>query len=85
MRPLFVAAALCLFATGAEALEVWLASSENCNSCAIYDRVAQQRGYGSALRGVDGQRIPILSIFKNTLASDVLAQLPPGEGPGSPN
>jgi hypothetical protein len=77
---------LSLLASSAEALEVWLASSENCNSCALYERVAQQRGYGSALRYADGanSRIPILAIFKSTLAQDMLAQLPPGEGPANP-
>jgi hypothetical protein len=76
-----------LFAGSAQALEVWLASSESCNSCAIFERVAQQRGYGSALRYADGSgsnRIPILSIFKSALAEDVLAQLPPDVGPASP-
>src|SRR6185295_3107948 len=73
----------------AQALEIWLASSENCNSCALYERVAQQRGYGSALRYADGtpgnSRIPILAIFKSALAQDMLAQLPPDVGPSNPN
>ncbi len=87
MRWVMTGVVLCALASSAEALEVWLASSENCNSCALYERVAQQRGYGSALRYADGgnSRIPILAIGKNVLAQDMLAQLPPGEGPDSPN
>jgi hypothetical protein len=73
-------------AGNANALEVWLASSENCNSCALYERAAQMRGYGRALRYADGSglTIPILSIGKNVLAADVLSQLPEDEGPNSP-
>jgi hypothetical protein len=92
MRFALAGALLCLLASSAQALEIWLASSENCNSCAIYERVAQQRGYGSALRYADGSgntpgnsRIPILSIFKSALAADVLAQLPPDVGPSNPS
>jgi hypothetical protein len=83
----WVCIGVCLLAQSANALEVWLASSENCNSCALYERVAQQRGYGSALRYADGgnSRIPILAIGKNVLAQDMLAQLPPGEGPANPS
>ena len=83
----WVVVVLSLLAGSAEALEVWLASSDNCNSCALYERVAQQRGYGSALRYPDAgnSRIPILAIGKNVLAQDMLAQLPPGEGPDSPS
>ena len=87
MRWVMAAVVLFLLASSAEALEIWLASSESCNSCALYDRVAQQRGYGSALRYADAanSRIPILAIGKNVLAQDMLAQLPPGEGPDSPS
>jgi hypothetical protein len=87
MRLGFACVLVCLLAQSANALEVWLASSENCNSCALYERVAQQRGYGSALRYADSgnSRIPILAIGKNVLAQDMLAQLPPGEGPDNPN
>ena len=87
MRWVMTAVVFSLLASSAEALEVWLASSENCNSCALYDRVAQQRGYGSALRYADAanSRIPILAIGKNVLAQDMLAQLPPGEGPDNAN
>jgi hypothetical protein len=72
-------------AGSADALEVWLASTQNCNSCAIYERAAQQRGYGRALRYADGSglTIPILSIDKNVLAADVAAQLPEALGPKS--
>jgi hypothetical protein len=71
---------------GAQALEVWLASTERCNSCALYERAAQRHGYGRALRYADrgGLTIPILSIDKGVLAEDVLAQLPPEEGPENP-
>ncbi len=75
------------FSASAHALEIWLASTERCNSCAIYERAAQQRGYGRALRygrGGGGVTIPILSIDKGALAADVLAQLPAGEGPSAP-
>ncbi len=87
MRWVMVAVVFCGLAGSAEALEVWLASSESCNSCALYERVAQQRGYGSALRYADAgnSRIPILAIGKNVLAQDMLAQLPPGEGPDNPS
>jgi hypothetical protein len=87
MRWVMAGILFCVFASSAEALEVWLASSENCNSCALYERVAQQRGYDSALRYSDSgnARIPILAISKNALTQDILAQLPPGEGPDNPN
>ena len=87
MRWVMAGIVSCVLASSAEALEVWLASSENCNSCALYERVAQQRGYGSALRYADAanSRIPILAIGKNVLARDMLAQLPPGEGPDNPS
>ena len=87
MRWVMTGVVFCLLAGSAEALEVWLASSENCNRCALYQRAAQQRGYGSALRYVDGNgntRIPILSIFKSALADDLLAQLRPDVGPSNP-
>jgi hypothetical protein len=75
-----------LLAGSADALEVWLASTQNCNSCALYERVAQQRGYGRALRYADGSglTVPILSIDKNVLAADVAAQLPDDVGPKNP-
>ncbi|HEX5048319.1 MAG TPA: hypothetical protein VFX89_14470, partial [Gammaproteobacteria bacterium] len=88
MRQWVALAALWLFTQSAQALEVWLASSpETCNSCAIYRQVAQQRGYGRALQYADGAglTIPILTIFKGVLAADVIAQLPEGLGPKSPN
>src|SRR6185369_3606171 len=87
MRWLMAGVVLCGLASSADALEIWLASSENCNSCALYERVAQQRGYGSALRYADpaNARIPILAIFKSALAQDMLAQLPRDVGPSSPN
>ena len=83
MRFVLASIVLSLLAVRADALEVWLASSEQCNSCAIYQRAAQARGYGRALRYADGSglTIPILSIDKSVLASDVLAQLPEAEGP----
>ncbi len=68
-------------------VEIWLASSEQCNSCALYERAAQRHGYGRTLTYSDrgGMTIPILRVGKNVLAADVLAQLPPGEGPDSPS
>jgi hypothetical protein len=74
-----------LLAAGAQALEVWLASTPSCNSCDLYQRAAQARGYGRALRYSDGGglTIPILSIDKGVLASDVLSQLPEDLGPRS--
>jgi hypothetical protein len=77
---------LASFAGRANALEIWLASTVDCNSCALYERAAQQRGYGRALRYADGSglAIPILSIDKNVLAADVAAQLPEELGPKSP-
>jgi hypothetical protein len=86
MRLALAGILLSLLANHVEALEVWLASSENCNRCALYERAAQQRGYGRALRYADrgGLTIPILKIFKSALADDVLVQLPPDVGPSNP-
>ena len=86
MRLLPLGIVLGLLAGSADALEIWLASTENCNSCALYERAAQQRGYGRALRYADGSglTIPILSTTKNVLAADVAAQLPEDLGPKSP-
>jgi hypothetical protein len=87
MRMRVLAIALGAFAAQAQALEVWLASTESCNSCAIYERAVQARGYGWALRYPDrgGLTIPILSIDKHVLAADVASQLPDDLGPRSPN
>jgi hypothetical protein len=79
--------ALLSFSSSAHALEIWLASTERCNSCAIYERAAQQRGYGRALRygqGGAARTIPILAIDKQVLASDIASQLPDAVGPKSP-
>jgi hypothetical protein len=76
------------FPGSAHALEIWLARTERCNSCAIYERAAQQRGYGRVLRygsGGGSVTLPILSIDKSALAADVLAQLPAGVGPSAPS
>jgi len=85
LRALAVAAfiALVSHAGNVRALEVWLASTQSCNSCDLYQRAAQSRGYGRALRYADGAglTIPILSIDKSALASDLLAQLPEDIGP----
>jgi hypothetical protein len=87
MRALALAACVVLgsLAGSARALEVWLASTQSCNSCDLYQRAAQARGYGRALRYADGAglTIPILSIDKSALASDVLAQVPADIGPRS--
>jgi hypothetical protein len=81
----FAWVALGSLAGSARALEVWLASTQSCNSCDVYQRAAQARGYGRALRYADGGglTIPILSIDKGVLASDVLSQLPADIGPQS--
>jgi len=73
------------FAQSAHALEVWLASTQSCNSCELYQRAAQTRGYGRTLRYADGAglTIPILSIDKGVLAADVVSQLPADIGPQS--
>jgi hypothetical protein len=86
MRVVLVGIVFSLLANSVEALEVWLASSESCNRCGLYDRAAQQRGYGRALQYPDrgGLTIPILKIFKSALADDVLAQLPADIGPSNP-
>ena len=68
----------------AHALEIWLASTERCNSCAIYERAAQQRGYGRALRygsGGGALTIPILSIDKSVLAADIAEPAARGRRP----
>jgi hypothetical protein len=87
LRALAFAACIVLgsVAGSARALEVWLASTQSCNSCDLYQRAAQAHGYGRALRYSDGAglTIPILSIDKSALASDVLAQVPADIGPRS--
>jgi hypothetical protein len=87
LRALALAACVAVgsLASSAHALEVWLASTQSCNSCDLYQRAAQSRGYGRALHYTDrgGLTIPILSIDKSALASDVLAQLPADIGPSS--
>jgi hypothetical protein len=88
MRFALVSLALCLTAGSAHALEIFLASTERCNSCALYDRAAQQRGYGRVLRydgGTGTTIVPILKIDKGVLAEDVASQLPEAEGPKNPN
>ncbi len=78
---------LLALANSAQALEIWLASTADCNACTIWRRAAQAHGYGRALHYSDGAglTIPILSIDKHVLAADVLAQLPADIGPKSPN
>jgi len=87
VRILFVVVWLVIgsFAQSAHSLEVWLASTQSCNSCDLYQRAAQMRGYGRALRYADGAglTIPILAIDKSVLASDVVSQLPADVGPQS--
>ena len=85
-RAAVVLTALAAFAPSASALEVWLASTDRCNSCALYQRAAQARGYGRALQYSDGSglTIPILSVDKNVLPADVLAQLSLEDGPDNP-
>src|SRR5262245_39859616 len=86
MRLAIVSLALCLAAGNAHALEIFLATKDRCNSCAVYERGAQQGGYGRLLRygrGADAQRISIRQIDKNRIAEDVLSQLPEAEGPKS--
>jgi hypothetical protein len=88
MRLSIASLALSMISQSADALEIWLASTERCNSCAIYERAAQLRGYGRALRHGSGGgaiTIPILSIDKSALAADIIAQLPADEGPSDPN
>jgi len=82
---LFAWVALGSLAGRAHALEIWLASTQSCNSCDLYQSAAQTRGYGRALRYADGAglTIPILSIDKAVLASDVVSQLPTDVGPRS--
>lgn len=87
MRSLIVLFALALVSGRALALEIWLACTERCNTCGIYERVAQQRGYGDVLHygtGNDVQRIPIRSVDKSALAPEVIAQLPEHIGPKNP-
>ena len=67
MRYWVVLIALCSLSRSVSALEIWLASTERCNSCALYERAAQQRGYGRALHHGSGSAaltIPILAIDK---------------------
>lgn len=86
MRILVLSVVVGLVAGSANALEVWLASTDDCNTCAIYQRVARARGYGRMLHYADrgGLTIPILSVDKRVLAADIVSQLPPDEGPESP-
>jgi hypothetical protein len=66
----------------AHALELWLARGFECTSCTLYQRAADTRGYGFALHHA-GRDIPILSIDKNIIATDILAQIPENIGPES--
>lgn len=84
MRWAIAAAWLAVLCTRADALEIWLARDAQCTSCLIYQRAAQQRGYGAVLRHA-GQDLPILWVDKPVLADDVLAQLPADVGPESPH
>src|SRR4030095_12381659 len=86
MRWVMAGIVACVLASSAEALEVWLASTENCNSCALYERVAQQRGYGSALRYADPHhsRVPSPGNGKNGPGEGQPGPLPEGGGPGRP-
>jgi hypothetical protein len=81
----FAALAALILPGSAHALELWLASFEGCADCALYERAAQQRGYGWALERPEqgGLTIPILRIGKGVLASDILSQLPEDVGPSS--
>jgi hypothetical protein len=95
MRCYNLAAALILLsqASGTQAeLEIWLASTLNCNSCAcnscaIFSEVAQRRGYGDVLRydhsGTELD-IPIRQVDKRDLDTAILGQLSDGDGPHGP-
>ena len=68
-------------------VEVWLASTNACNSCGIYDRVAARRGYAEVLSYAhDGQtlHLPIRRVDKKTLSPAILGQLSGNSGPASP-
>lgn len=67
-------------------LEMWLASSDSCNSCAIFEDLALLRGYGDELvyRHEGEQiRIPIRRVKKSAIPPELLAQLSDNSGPSS--
>lgn len=67
-------------------MEIWLASSESCNSCTIFEELAQRRGYGDELvyhNNRDQIRIPIRRVRKSALPPGLLAQLSGNSGPSS--
>jgi hypothetical protein len=66
------------------AIEVWLASSEKCNSCEIFAEVAKQRGYRETLTYEHRGRalvIPIKRVRKEALPQKLLDQLKGDAGP----
>lgn len=80
-RALLAAAlALGLVETPRAEMEIWLAHTDRCNACALFDRAAERRGYGETLTYDDRGRvldIPIRSVAKGTLGADLIAQLSP--------
>lgn len=79
LRSAFTVALLSLVARNAAALEIWLAHTPECNSCAVYARVAERRDYDDALHYRDGDServIPIRDVAKSALSPDILRQLP---------
>ncbi len=68
-------------------LEIWLASTRRCNTCALYEQVAERRGYGDTLAYEHNGRqlrIPIRRVDKGALRPAIAAQLVGDAGPRSP-
>jgi hypothetical protein len=67
-------------------LEIWLASTDRCNSCEIFEEAARRRGYGDTLtyvRGGERLEIPIKRVSKSALPPRIAAQLIGDAGPRS--
>lgn len=82
-----VLASLAWPGAAAAAPEVWLASTPECNACAIFDEVAERRHYGESVvyrhNGLD-RRLALRRVAKSALSDGILAQLPAGTGPENP-
>jgi hypothetical protein len=85
----FAAIAVCISASAMSPppLEIWLASTSQCNSCAIYEDVARRRMYGDTLRYVHAEQtldIPIKRVSKTELPPWAATQIVGDYGPQSP-
>lgn len=63
---------------------LWLASGPECNTCALYEAVAERRAYADHLTH-GALRVPIVRVDKRDLSAHALSQLPKPIGPRSPH